>query len=426
MSGAGPAGNNEAPLVPELCQKLANMGADGIFIEEMCKYTCTCTYTCCNEAEHDANIKTVRDIVSAADTEIYFAGGIRRLEDVKKYLYAGASRAVLDLSKQDNVLLIGEAVSRFGADRIAAFYDENTGAETISECIAHNITLYFAKNYKAYNVIAGKAAKIKEFDNVVLGVVFDYGLVKEMYDASSELKGVGFRHLPGEVPDYMSLKVRCRNDGIPANLWEVKLNFDELTVNSDGLVPVVVQDYRTDEVLMLAYMNREAFEHTIQTRRMTYYSRSRRELWEKGLTSGHFQYVKSLYADCDRDTILAKVFQVGAACHTGNVSCFFNEIAKSDYRENNPYRIMEGVFSVILDRKEHPKEGSYTNYLFDKGIDKILKKVGEEAAEIIIAAKNPDKEEVKYEIADLLYHVMVLMAQKGVSLKEIMTELSRR
>ena len=178
---------------------------------------------------------------------------------------------------------------------------------------------------------------------------------------------------------------------------------------------------------MLAYMNEEAFDTTIRIGKMTYYSRSRQELWTKGMTSGHIQYLKSLTADCDYDTILAKVSQVGGiACHTGNPTCFFNDIVKKEYSEKNPLKIFEDVYDIILDRKAHPKEGSYTNYLFDKGIDKILKKVGEEATEIVIAAKNPDNEEIKYEISDFLYHVMVLMAEKGVTWEDITGELSQR
>ena len=160
---------------------------------------------------------------------------------------------------------------------------------------------------------------------------------------------------------------------------------------------------------------------------MTYFSRSRQELWIKGLTSGHIQYVKSLTADCDFDTILAKVSQVGGiACHTGKPSCFFNDIVAKEYTEKNPLKIFEDVYDIILDRKAHPKEGSYTNYLFDKGIDKILKKVGEEATEIVIAAKNPNNEEIKYEISDFLYHIMVLMAEKGVTWEDVTSELAQR
>ena len=146
----------------------------------------------------------------------------------------------------------------------------------------------------------------------------------------------------------------------------------------------------------------------------------------KGETSGHIQYVKELTADCDFDTILAKVSQVGVACHTGNPSCFFNEIVKKEYIEKNPLKVFETVYNIIEDRKNNPKEGSYTNYLFDKGIDKILKKVGEECTEIVIAAKNPDPEEIKYETSDFLYHVMVLMVEKGVTWEEITQELAQR
>ena len=145
-----------------------------------------------------------------------------------------------------------------------------------------------------------------------------------------------------------------------------------------------------------------------------------------GETSGHYQYVKSLSLDCDNDTLLAKVNQIGAACHTGARSCFFQTLVKKEYQETNPLKVFEDVFAIILDRKENPKEGSYTNYLFDKGIDKILKKLGEEATEIVIAAKNPDPEEVKYEISDFLYHMMVLMADKGVTWEDITRELANR
>ena len=205
-----------------------------------------------------------------------------------------------------------------------------------------------------------------------------------------------------------------------------KITWDMLKTDQNGLIPVVCQDILTNEVLMVAYMNRDAYEKTIREGIMTYYSRSRRELWRKGDTSGHYQYVKELYCDCDKDTILAKVVQIGNACHTGSHSCFFNEILKKENDKCDPYSVLEDVMAVILDRKEHPKEGSYTNYLFDKGLDKILKKVGEEATEIVIAAKNTEPEECKYEIADLLYHIMVLMADKGLLWEDIMTELANR
>ena len=227
--------------------------------------------------------------------------------------------------------------------------------------------------------------------------------------------------------DILALKGLCKENGILVETFEAALQWDDFQKNPEGLLPVIVQDYRTGEVLMMAYMNEEAYGQTIRTGRMTYYSRSRRQLWLKGETSGHFQYLKSLAADCDKDTLLARVSQVGAACHTGSRSCFFNEIVKKQGEETaNPLQVFEEVFDVIKDRKLHPKEGSYTNYLFDKGIDKILKKLGEEATEIVIAAKNPGANEVKYEISDFLYHMMVLMAEKDISWEEITTELANR
>lgn len=208
--------------------------------------------------------------------------------------------------------------------------------------------------------------------------------------------------------------------------FESMIDFSEFKLNKDGLLPVVVQHYKTKEVLMLAYMNEEAFYHTIKSGKMTYYSRSRNELWIKGETSGHTQYVKSLTIDCDKDTLLAKVDQIGAACHTGNPTCFFTPIVGVDIDEKNPLQVFESVYDTIVDRKEHPKDGSYTNYLFDKGIDKILKKVGEEATELVIAAKNPNPEEIKYEMSDFLYHAMVLMVDRGVTWEDIVNELADR
>ncbi|MCR5214335.1 MAG: bifunctional phosphoribosyl-AMP cyclohydrolase/phosphoribosyl-ATP diphosphatase HisIE [Eubacterium sp.] len=215
-------------------------------------------------------------------------------------------------------------------------------------------------------------------------------------------------------------------DKNPDNKSEI-LDFDTFKTDSNGLVPCIAQDYKTGKVLMMAYMNKESYEKTIKTGLMTYWSRSRQKLWTKGEESGHFQHMHSLIIDCDKDTILAKVRQEGPACHTGNPTCFFTPLVEKNPAGNsNPLSVFEDVYNVILDRKKNPKEGSYTNYLFDKGIDKILKKVGEECTEIVIAAKNPDPEEIKYEMADFLYHAMVLMVERGVTWEDITDELANR
>ncbi|MFY9483100.1 MAG: bifunctional phosphoribosyl-AMP cyclohydrolase/phosphoribosyl-ATP diphosphatase HisIE [Tissierellaceae bacterium] len=195
----------------------------------------------------------------------------------------------------------------------------------------------------------------------------------------------------------------------------------DVKFNQDGLVPAIAQDVGTGEVLMLAYMNEEALRLTKETGIAHYYSRSRQALWKKGETSGHIQEVKGIYYDCDGDAVLLKVNQIGAACHTGNYSCFFNE--EKGYKDLS--NTLKDLYKVIIDRKKNPQEGSYTQYLFDKGIDKILKKIGEEAAEVIIGAKN-DKQELIYEASDLIYHLIVLLVNEGVTPAEIMEELRGR
>lgn len=189
------------------------------------------------------------------------------------------------------------------------------------------------------------------------------------------------------------------------------------------LIPAIVQDFYTKEVLMLAYVNEESYDYMLKNKETCFYSRSRKELWHKGETSGHYQKIKSMSLDCDKDTLLIQVEQIGAACHTGSYSCFFNEVQTSEEYNN---LIIEEVYKMIKDRKENPREGSYTNYLLEKGVDKICKKIGEEASETIIAAKNTDKEELIGEISDLAYHVLVLMLDKNITVEDIKMKLSER
>lgn len=197
---------------------------------------------------------------------------------------------------------------------------------------------------------------------------------------------------------------------------------EQIKFNDDGLVPCIAQAYDTREVLMLAWMNRAALQQTIETGLCTYYSRSRQKIWVKGEESGHIQKVVSLSYDCDGDTILALVEQTGAACHTGNRTCFF----RPEPPDLQKAMILQHDLDVIRDRKANPTEDSYTNYLFEKGIDKICKKVGEESAEIIIAAKNRSPVELTGEISDFLYHLMVLMAEVGVGWESVYDELIAR
>ena len=196
------------------------------------------------------------------------------------------------------------------------------------------------------------------------------------------------------------------------------LKFDE-----NGLIPAIVQDHWTKEVLTLAYMNEESLAISIAEQRTCFWSRSRKELWRKGETSGNVQHIVSITADCDEDALVVEVIKDGPACHTGEESCFHRPLFLSE--ELKPFSY-EGLYRLIAGRKTSPKEGSYTTYLFEKGLDKILKKVGEECTEVIVAGKGGDRDETIFEIADLCYHVMVLMVQSGISLEDVTRELSRR
>ncbi|MFO7888486.1 MAG: bifunctional phosphoribosyl-AMP cyclohydrolase/phosphoribosyl-ATP diphosphatase HisIE [Eubacteriales bacterium] len=197
-----------------------------------------------------------------------------------------------------------------------------------------------------------------------------------------------------------------------------KIEFD-----AKGLVPAIAQDINTKKVLMMAYMNKESIKKTLEDKKACYYSRSREKLWVKGETSGNVQILKGFSYDCDGDTVLLEVEQKGPACHTGKYSCFHNYVLDERKNDNN---IVENLYETIQDRKTNPKENSYTNYLFKEGIDKILKKVAEESGEVIIASKNQDKNELVYEISDLVYHTLVLMVEKKVNIGEIKEELIKR
>ncbi|MDO4337563.1 MAG: bifunctional phosphoribosyl-AMP cyclohydrolase/phosphoribosyl-ATP diphosphatase HisIE [Eubacteriales bacterium] len=396
--------------VEELAKFYSDNGADELLVFDFSS----------EDQAHERAIAKIKDICAASEIPVIAAGNIKRMEDIKKLIYAGCARTVLNFSKPGNVRLLEEVSNRFGKEKMVvsiSSIEEFTENKELIESYAGAVL--------ALDTVQDSIAEISSIPVVLHTDESRENVLLELL-GSKAVGGLSGSYVSSTAARLLDFKDKCKDRGISVNTFESSIAWSEFKLNSDGLIPVVVQDYKTDEVLMVAYMNEEAFHMTLKSGKMTYWSRSRRELWTKGLTSGHVQYVKSLTLDCDNDTILAKVAQVGAACHTGNRTCFFKPLMKKEYDDTNPLRVFQDVYDVILDRREHPKEGSYTNYLFDKGIDKILKKVGEECTEIVIAAKNPDKEEIKYEISDFLYHVMVLMAEKGVTWEDITRELARR
>ena len=408
------AENEMSNSVVQLADRYSCQGADGLYLYNFSG----------DERSREEFFATVREAEKQIDIPFVVGVYVSRLEDAKKALYTGACQVVLRKALLPEEEELQEIFDRFGREKLAVEIDMRVDFQTAQQLDAlydmgfGSAILKHVDTTKSFaEAISGTRMKVFIRDGLVrndLAELLSYDTVEAVLTNYFEEK------------DIYKAKRSLKKQGLDVEVFESLIDFSDFKLNDQGLIPAVVQDYRTGEVLMVGYMNEESYDRTIKTGKMTYFSRSRQELWLKGETSGHVQYVKNLMLDCDNDTILAKVRQVGVACHTGSRSCFFKELAKKEYVSTNPLQVLTEDFEVILQRKKNPKKGSYTNYLFDKGIDKILKKCGEEAAEIIIAAKNPESEELKYEIADFLYHMMVLMAECGLDWNDITKELVNR
>lgn len=379
-----------------------------------------------DEKSREEFLSLAKELAKEADVPFIIGCFINRLEDIKKALYTGAAAVMVKYATLDNKSVLMVATERFGKSKIMVELDMIECMDPEAADLFHTLETFGIGTVMLKHVALSQHT-IDKIENSPIPVIIRDSLVRNDIGSLMNLSNViGVSSNFFENKDILKAKYALKENGIEVNAFESKLSFSEFKLSADGLIPVIAQDYKTDEVLMLAYMNEEAYNKTIMSGRMTYFSRSRNQLWLKGETSEHFQYVKELKLDCDKDTILAKVLQIGPACHTGSKSCFFTNLVKKEYTNSDPFHVFKDVYEVIIDRKRNPKEGSYTNYLFDKGIDKILKKCGEESAEIIIAAKNPDAQELRYEIADYLYHMMVLMAECGLDWNDITTELANR
>ena len=325
----------------ELAKTYCDNAADELIVFDMSK----------GDEEHEKALDMIKEICDSIEIPVIGAGNVARMEDIKKILYAGCERAVLNYDKEENIEITEEVSKKFGKDKI---YLSFTRPETLSihrqlidACISE--TIWIAQS--------GSVKETMQCLNDPTIIVMDSCSLEGMawIFQNPAVDGISGNAINDNYKDLYSMKSVFQENGVDVKVPRGKLSWADFKLNSDGMVPVVAQDYKTGEVLMVAYMNEEAFEHTLKTGKMTYYSRSREELWIKGETSGHYQYVKSLTADCDYDTILAKISQVGAACHTGSRSCFFNEIMAQDLKEAaNPLKVFEEVMKVIEDRKIHP------------------------------------------------------------------------
>lgn len=406
---SSPSDYSEPKDIITLAGRYNDSGVDKIFLMDLSD----------NETEHLTNMMAIRNINRAIDVKTAGGGNIKRLDDIKLFFYAGCQEVVLNGGKADTINLVKEAAIRFGKEKILVSVDNVNFAfktrDYIKECV-HELVLMKPE-------LASGIENITSIPYILRQDEYDLDKITELLKSES-IRGIYGNFIDSYNTDIMQLKSTLSDRGISMDNFEPKLHWEDLKTNSDGLVPVIAQDYQTGQVYMLAYMNEEAFNTTIRIGKMTYWSRSRQELWTKGLTSGHIQYVKSLTADCDYDTILAEISQVGGiACHTGAPSCFFNNIIQKEYVDRSPRKIFENTLNEIIKEKN---EDSAVKEIFDQGINNILRKIGEETSEVIIAGKDSNKQEIIHEITDLIYNLMFLMSDNEISWDDITTELATR
>lgn len=396
----------------DLADSYAQQYVDGILVLDLSE----------TDSGHAENISMLRQICGRVNLPVLCGGRIGKADDIKDIIYAGCRMAVLNFGRENNVSLAQDAAEKFGKDRIAAICRTQEDIEEHEKILEQCVSLLILPE--------GEKTQEKAQETGIPSVL----AVKNLDEKTllSAFSGENVAAVTGRAVNENAAKIRELRRFLLEHDFEVsarKAVFDwkDLKKGPDGLVPVVVQEAYTDKVLMVAYMDENAYRKTIETGKMTYFSRSRQKEWVKGETSGHFQYVRSLTLDCDLDTILARVDQVGAACHTGHHSCFFNtDLVLNTIEKHSPQAILETDYQTILDRKAHPKKGSYTNYLFDHGLDRMLVELGKENAELTIAAKGKHKDATVDEIADYLYHLMVVMAHEDITWRDVTEELARR
>ena len=440
-------------------EKLAKFYSDNS-VDELVFYDITAS----NE-ERKTSLEFVERVARVINIPFSAGGGVSTIEDFKYILRKGADKVSVNSAAVKNPQLIREASMAFGSQCVVLSMDvkkndegswsvyvkggrEKTELDAIEwaitaaelgagEIVVNSIDEDGMKNGYDLELLSritsvvnipviasGGAGKKEHFldalqktgvDGVLAASVFHFGEIK-IPELKQYLKENGAEiRMPEAAPQ--------KKESPSAADADISM----IRFTKDGLVPCICQDAKTGAVLMLAYMNEQSLRLTLEKKRAVYYSRSRSELWEKGATSGNTQKVRAIYYDCDADALLIKVDQTGNACHTGAYSCFFNAVFDDLGVSADPGSSVFGeLYATVIGRKNDPSEGSYTNYLFDKGLDKILKKVGEEAAETIIAAKNQDRQELIGETGDLIYHLTVMLAEKGISMDEIEQELKSR
>lgn len=390
-----------AENVVELARYYSNQGADELLVFDLSD----------SDEEHTESIELIQKINRVIPIPMIAGGNIKRLEDVKRILYTGVKRVMLNFSKPDMFALAQEAANRFGKEKIAVSLNDFDALFKQQQLIEqYSSELIFMHRLDLNSVM--------NLTNIPCIIVTDTVREEELFNIlrCSGVKGLSGRFVSDVEMDFSAFKDKCAERDIKITSFESLMDFSEFHADANGIISVITQNYKTGEILSVRKMDREAFETTVKTGKMTYYCAD-----TDSMESKQYQYVKSMTVNEARDTLLAKIdFREKTETH------FAQSLIGSDESEKNPLQIFEYVYQTILNRKQNPKEDSYTTYLFEKGIDKILKKIGEEATEIVIAAKNPSKDELKSEFVDFLYHAMVLMVERDVTWDELTEEMAKR
>lgn len=390
-----------AENVVELARYYSNQGADELLVFDLSD----------SDEEHTESIELIQKINRVIPIPMIAGGNIKRLEDVKRILYTGVKRVMLNFSKPDMFALAQEAANRFGKEKIAVSLNDFDALFKQQQLIEqYSSELIFMHRLDLNSVM--------NLTNIPCIIVTDTVREEELFNIlrCSGVKGLSGRFVSDVEMDFSAFKDKCAERDIKITSFESLMDFSEFHADANGIISVITQNYKTGEILSVRKMDREAFETTVKTGKMTYYCAD-----TDSMESKQYQYVKSMTVNETRDTLLAKIdFREKTETH------FAQSLIGSDESEKNPLQIFEYVYQTILNRKQNPKEDSYTTYLFEKGIDKILKKIGEEATEIVIAAKNPSKDELKSEFVDFLYHAMVLMVERDVTWDELTEEMAKR
>ncbi|MBE5900697.1 MAG: phosphoribosyl-ATP diphosphatase [Lachnospiraceae bacterium] len=373
------------------------------------------------QEEHENTIKIIREINRVLEISSYAFGWTSSIRNIREYLFSGCRRVILSSSDPELPNILEECQKRFRSERMSLALDE-------------------------VDVLFKKRAEIEElyhdiyvFDPEIMESLVNmtdfpfYGVIDSMDldDYAKVLRipscmGVGGPLLNAKTTDIMTLKHELFERGLLVMINEANMNWSQFNLNENGLISAIAQDYVSNEVLCLGKMNEEAFKLTLAKGKMHYYDPETGEVTMHGFPTEELQYIKSLSVDCKKKTLLARVSQLGNACSSGNHSCFYTEIFKKDYTEKNTVKLLESVYNVIINRKKNPREGSYTNFLLEKGLNEILRKIQSETMELTLSAKDGDTESMRGEVSDILYFLMVLMSKFEITWDDITNELAQR